>query len=499
MNILNKISIKQILLISLFVFSGIYVFSLFFATVNGDEAALAEQSWWLNKIGYVKSTLMDGMGIGWEDRQYHHHKFFVLTGAFIYKFLGSSLYIFRAVSYIFFLLTAFLIHSYIKKQEAAYSKNATMICILILLINATMLEFGMISRPETMVMALGFISFYLLNRGIAENKNIFFYPAATFAGLSGFTHLNGLSFIFAGFVLLLMNKKYLHAIGFGFIGTLFALLYFYDLTTAAELQSFWVQFTADPNLEKTDFKLYTPLVKIANEQMRFFWNQNMAAFSISLLVSLVLFWKSLRQKQFNLLVYFIALVIGLASVSHGKTIKYGLLYFPYIALIITFAISNMAEITSIKKRILLGAFSLFLLVNTFSIIKYLSTFKDSIGRVEMISNYLPQKNVNVMACEYFYFYGWNNYRIHSYLAFELKFDKYEKRPATASDFYTFAEARNNHYVILDQYVNTQAILKLIDFKSIKEGQSYYNYSVIKRGADFAVLELNTKRTGLKNE
>jgi len=493
---LNKNTFKQFLIILLILFSGVYLYSLFFATTNADEAALAEQSWWLNKVGFVKSTLWDGMGIGWEIRQYHHHKLFVLAGAFIYKFLGSSLYLFRLLSYVFFLLTAYLIHKYIKNQGNIYNKNATVICLLILLINVTMLEFGMISRPETMVMTLGFISFYMLNQGIRENNKKLFYLAAVVAGLSGFTHLNGLSFIFAGFVLLIMHKQYLHAIGFGFVGTLFALLYFYDLTAAGELHNFWVQFKADPNLEKTDFQIFTPLIKIMNEQMRFFWNPNMASFSLLLLISIVFFYKSIRQKQFKLFVYFIALVVGLASVSHGKTIKYGLLYFPYIALLITYALGNLKDIPVLKQRILIGTLSVFVAINTFSIVKYVGSYIDSIGRVEMISTYMPKKNTNIMANEGFYFYGWDNYRIHSQFAFEWKYLKYLKRTATVKDFYEFAEARKNHYIVLDQYAHNEALLELLNFKSMKEGQSFYNYSVIKRGTDFAVLELNNNRSDI---
>lgn len=492
---LNKIPIRKTLIFLLIAFSGIYIYSLFFATVNADEASLAEQSYWLNKVGYVKSTLLDGMGIGWEIRQYHHHKFFVLTGSLIYKFLGSSLYLFRAVSYIFFVLCAFLINKHINKQGNTYTKNAALFCILILLINRTLLEFGMIFRPETMVMTLGFVSFYFLSRGIDENRYKYFYLAAVFAGLSAFTHLNGLSFIFAGFVLLIINKKYLHAIGFGFTGMAFALLYFYDLTTASELRAFWIQFTADPNLSKTDFKFYTPLFKIAEEHLRFFWNPRIATFTLLLITSIAVSWRSIRKNQFNLFIYFIALVIGLASVSHGKTLKYGLIYFPFIALLITFAFSNFAMLSTLKRRILLGVLSVFVLVNTFSILQYCIGYTDSIGRVEMISRYLPHKHVNVMACEYFYFYGEKEYNIHSHFAFELYYDKYAKHPATVNDFYQFAETRNNQYIVIDQHINNTALLQLIGFDKMKEGQTFGNYSVIKRGEDFAVLELDKKPLG----
>lgn len=487
---------NHILILLFIVFSGIYLYSLFFATINADEAALAEQSWWKDKVGYVRSTLWDGMGIDWETRQYHHHKLFVLVGSFIYKYIGSSLYLFRALSYVCFLISIYFIFRYIKSQGDLYSKNATVICLLLLMINITMLEFGMISRPETMVMTMGFISFYILNKGLSENRNRLIYLSAVIAGLSGFTHLNGLSFIFAGFVLILINRKYLHALGFGFTGTLFALLYFYDLTTVGELHNFWLQFQSDPNLAKSDFQIQTPLIKIISEQMRFFWNPSIASFSLLLIASVLLFFKSIRQKQYNLLVYFVALIIGLASVSHGKTIKYGLLYFPYIALLITFALSNFKLIQKFKQWILAGFAALFVFINTFSIIQYMGSYVDMNGRMKMISRFMPRKNTDIMAAEGFYFYAWGMYRIHTQAAFEWKYSKFLKQQPTVKDFYDFAETRNNHYIVLDKYANNEELLDLLDFNSMKQGQTYFNYTVIQRGSDFAVLELNNNKSAI---
>ncbi len=493
----SEISVRKTLVILLIVVSGIYIFSLFRATVNGDEAALAEQSYYLNKVGFVKSPIMDGMGIGWENRQYHYHKLFVATGAAVFNFFGLSLYLLRTINYLFFILASVLIGLYIKNQGLVFGKNATLICILILLFNFTLLQAGMIYRPETMVMTLGFVSFYFLSRGLDQNKQIFFYLAAIFAGLSAFSHLNGLSFIFAGFVLLAIKRKYLHAVGFGFTSTIFGMLYFYDLNTIAELKMFWEQFTADPNLSKDDFRFFTPLFKIINEHLRFFWNLNIATFSILMLTSVITFFKSIKQKQFNLFVYFLALIIGLASVSHGKTLKYGLLYFPYIALIITFALSHLEELNSTKKKILIGILAIFLLVNSFSTIKNCITYRDSIGRTKMICSFLPQNNVNIQATECYYFNASKFFNIHSFLAFELYYEKYLKTKPTAVDFYDFAESHNNKYLILDKYTNVKATLTLLDFDKMQLGQSFCNYSVIKKGDDFAILELNSDDIKLK--
>jgi len=485
----GNIPVKKISIILLALLTVIYIYSLFTATVNGDEAALAEQAYWYSKVGFVKSTMLDGMGIGWENRQYHYHKLFILSGSLIYKVFGLSLYSFRLINYLFLGLLAFLIHTYIKKQRDGFEKYSAIICIIILLINNTLLEFGTIYRPETMVMTLGFGSFFFLSSGLNQNKIVYYYLAASLAGLSAFTHLNGLSFIFAGFILLVVNRKYAHSIGFGLVSVLFAALYFFDLTTSIELKNFWAQFTADPNLSSADFKLATPIFKIIDEQLRFFWNAEMITFSLFMIISIVLFFKLLKKSQFHLIIYFFALVIGLASVSHGKTLKYGLIYFPFMALIITFAIAHFKNLSPLKKKAFVLFAVAFLLVNSYSMIKNVMTYRNSIQRTEMISSFLPKKNVNILTSEYFFFNAIREYNIHIHLAFELKYEKYVKRQATVNEFYEFAESRNNQYIIFDSYTNNTALLELVEYDKMKEGQTFFHYSVIKRESDFAILEL----------
>ena len=101
-------------------------------------------------------------------------------------------------------------------------------------------------------------------------------------------------------------------------------------------------------------------------------------------------------------------------------------------------------------------------------------------------------NSSFVNCEIF-FKGYNNYNIHTTLAFFLKYDKYIKRKATLKDFYEFAEERNNKYIIIDKFRGNKDLLDLIEYDKLVKGKLVYNYKVINKGDDFAILELNNNQ------
>ena len=92
----------------------LFLFGLYFRTIHYDEPILAEQVLSFQKNGFVQAELFDGMGEGWEIRQYHFHKFFILLGAFVSNIFGFDIYVLRLISFAFFIGLVFLLFRYLK-------------------------------------------------------------------------------------------------------------------------------------------------------------------------------------------------------------------------------------------------------------------------------------------------------------------------------------------------------------------------------------------------
>lgn len=84
-------------------------------------------------------------------------------------------------------------------------------------------------------MFLGFISFYFIN---SKNK-INIAIAGIFAGLSAVTHLNGLIFMGAGGILLLVNRRIFDAIIFSIFASFSFGFYFLDIASIDLLEKWY--------------------------------------------------------------------------------------------------------------------------------------------------------------------------------------------------------------------------------------------------------------------
>ena len=188
----------QLIIFALFIIAAVsFLFGLYFRTIHGDEPILAEQVLSFQKLGFVKAELFDGMGKGWELRQYHFHKFFILLGVLVTKIFGFNIWVLRLVSLFSFIGLIFLFFKYLKTIKAE-SKHLFVIAMIVLLANFTVFEYAFLFRPEIMIATLGFLSFLLLHQFIQSEKIWLLIGSGAVAGFCAFTHLNGLSFILTG-------------------------------------------------------------------------------------------------------------------------------------------------------------------------------------------------------------------------------------------------------------------------------------------------------------
>ena len=483
-----KINIKSILSIVLFLLVALYIYDFASRTINGDESILAEHAKKFATEGHVSSPMFTGMEQGWETLQLHYHKLFILTGALVYKLFGTSIYAFRSISLVYFILMIYVFYIILKRDENIYIKFG--IILILLLANYTFFIHGLIYRPETSLAFYCLLSFYLLSRGMRINS---VYPvifSGISAGLGVLTHLNGLSILFAGSVLLFWKKKYKFLFIFIATGVLISFLYFFDINTKQKLFQFLQQFKLDPNLRESDFSMFGPFLKIIEEHKRFFWNPSMAIFTVSIITVLFLSAKHLWKNNKSIIIFTIFLIIGLAGISHGKTIKYALIYIPFLTIILTYGLIYIYNHGNRTKRIVIfSVLSLYLIVNIYNCIDDSLHFINSVRRSEMLTSKLKENNSNIFSPAYLYFNQDSNFNIRIPLAYIMRNEVYKKGECNPTDFYNYNKINNNKYIILDKLCIQGSIEKASGYDTLKMNELIYSYKVIDIGPDYKILKL----------
>ncbi len=428
---------------------------------NEDEAVIAGHTFFFNKLGYVKSDLYGGYGYDWEIRQYFYHKFFVLAGSFFSSIFGFNIYIFKSVSILFALLLFFYIYLYIRDFYPGFNtKNFFIISSILLLWNNIFFNQSFMYRPEIMVATLGFISFYYIKKGGHTDKYLYYILSGCFAGMSAFTHLNGLIFCVAGGIFLLLKKKIKQDFVFSISAIALCLLYFFDIHSIEELNKLHLQITTDPNVIDHE----NPLAFLLKEQMRFFWSIKEISFSLLFFVPLIFSFKRLKNTSLDLLIYLVLLVISLGMLAHGKTTKYALNYYPFMVLVITNIILNIRDYNKgLRYGVVILSLFYFIVQGVYNI-KLFEEKIDIYRRTEYISSLMPEKNVKVSAPSVFVFNEIFNYTIRGVIAFDHHYSAFkptEKR--TIDKYFQFAKEHGDKYIIVDKLLNTRKFI--FDFES----------------------------------
>lgn len=477
----------KIFIITVFVLLTVFnVYNFFARTVNGDEAILAEQAKELVINGYVRSPMFAGMGEGWENSQLHYHKLFIWIGAVIYKLFDTSLYSMRFISLLSFLLLNFITYKILKNETESSFKF--LIFYILFLSNYVVFSHGLIYRPEMLVSWLGLSSFYFIKQAQNDNSLKLVLFSSLFAGFAALSHLNGLSIIFANVFFLLWHKKLKYAILSGATSCMIFLFYFIDINTKAKLIQFKTQFFSDPNFEEGTLTIFSPFIKILNEQMRFFHDIYAISFSILFFFTLIFSFKYLKSFYKSILIYFLLLVIGLAAISHGTTIKYAILYYPFMSLIIVYGLFNSIKKNTRFLKLHVALIGLYLTINIAYSINNVVNFKNGIKRSESISKNMPITQSCILAPEYFYFNQEKNYKIRIPLAYTIRNNDYKRGQWTSIDFYNYNHNLNNYYILLDSCFTNRQILECSNYYSLRKEDTIFNYKVIYVHKDYKLLE-----------
>jgi len=397
---MNKKQLQYFLWITV----SLFIYSLIKRIPDVDDAWVGELAYFQAKLGFARSELMRGLTM-LEIRHICHHKFLTIQGGWFVNLFGWSLYSLKSVSlfYLFIFVTSFIYYA----KSKSLSNDFIILFFSLFLANALVFEFSFIYRPEIPVMTLGFLSFIFLERSLEQlnQKTICIILSGLFAGLSVATHLNGLVFPVAGFIILMTQKKYWPAFLFGIFTLPTIAIYFYDFHSLADFKFWSYQMNNIPSLEGVSNRPLAMkiLYNLLSEHMRFFHSP--IEQSLTLLMLFVFALSSNFLKKYKLLLrYSFILVITIALFSIHKTSKYSIIYFPYLMLLVAYGIhfiyDNRNKIRIFKKhvghKLAAGICTVLLLfyfsANSFFNIRLCLTKFSPKQNSDLAARYIPEKN-----------------------------------------------------------------------------------------------------------
>jgi hypothetical protein len=488
-----SIIIKVILLISIIIFA----YSLINRQPDIDDAWLGEHAYWQAKLGYVKSELMHGITLQ-EERLISHHKLLTLQGALFINFFGFSLLTLKSLSLIYFCI--FLLIFYLYSYTIEFSSTEFLLSVLLIVSNSLIFRYSFVFRPEIPVMTMGFISYYFINKVLNDSKHSVLFAALS--GLcSGFcvsTHLNGIIFIVAGFLLLLWNRKYLHWLVFGLSTIPSALIYFYDFTSKYNFKFWLYQIINSPSIDRI-YNLplgISNLFELLNEHMRFFHSPIEISFTVLLLVVLILMHKHLKQKK-NLIRYTMLLLISLALFSVNKTTKYIILYLPYLIILITLSVKYLFDKSLLQTIIIrkfthkkaiplvVGLLTIYLVVNMYYNVQLSIDKFDTTSNQNIVKTYFKENtdSCRIIAPMTFVFDEINNYKL---ITAELCYTEMQKsnKSIFKCGFLKLAEVNKIDYIILSPY-----FIQKLGMDCLSDIDCYRNdFEVLLRRKDLLILK-----------
>ncbi len=361
-------SYRKYLSISVAVFLFILLATLPGHVIHIDDSWFAEQAYWLVKDGVVRSELFSGL-LGYEIHQLAYHKLHIWQDALFIKLFGFSAYSVKVIPLIY--LTAFfaLAFFYFKRYFPEKQREAFLFLLAFLLVNALIVEHAFVNRPEIIVMFFGFASFFMLRRAIASQSLLWISGSGILAGLAALTHLNGASFIGAGFLFLLFRKNYRLALVFMPAAVFSFAFYFIDILPGGHFSEFLFQFRNDPALASSDFSIWDKLLKLFEEHKRFFRHPKEITFS---LLFLFVFW--IKRKAISadpelrtVFLYLLCLFVVMGIISPGQKDYYLIYEMPYIAIIMGVTLADLGtgqcSIKIKQQRWLFGLMFLYVAVN----------------------------------------------------------------------------------------------------------------------------------------
>ncbi|MGZ3775768.1 MAG: hypothetical protein ACXVCN_18780 [Bdellovibrio sp.] len=447
---------------ALFVISlAIFVWSLWHRTYHIDDVWLAEFSYWLDRVGYVKSEAIRGF-LNSEIRHYVYHKIFAIEGAWIIHFFGLQPYALKSLSLIYTALSLPLLAVIYKK----YSSNGKYLFLLfaIFLSFYHTVNLGFTFRPELNLVFLFLLSFIFFDKYLDSSRRIFMVIAALIGGLAIATHLNGTILVGASVLFLWLQRRWLAGFFYGVIASWGLFFYFfYDVRSLAELHQSVLQLTNHRDVTSGKYGLEL-FIRLIEEQGRYLHSPPEIIYTLMLVLLLASTRKYLAEQQKRVLFFAGLLFLFTAEVTHGINTNYLMCSFPFFILLSVLAFEKL--LAEGRKKIAWTAVLIFFIGSWAFNISQFKRRELMAPEYAKVAEFIP-KEVQVLAPEFLMFQGLGKFHIQTYSTY---IDKVAEGKINKTPEQLFAEALkfDIEFVVLDKYN--------MDFFNVK-ASSYGPYSL----------------------
>lgn len=321
--------------VGLVVFAVGFPFAFANHKIDIDECWLGEQAYAFAAHGEVRSNLFRDLA-PLQGEIVMYHTLLIWLGAGMSKIAGWGLYSLRSVSLIAGLILLGLLFV---RRSPPLPKHVPVVAAVILVFCPLFQKHMIIYRPELLVIALGFASFVLLERGIASERWGLVIAAGACAGLSGQAHAAGLAFAAAGFVVLVIQMRWRDAVLFTVSAVVMFMPYVYGYFTDRAL---FMRQAFENKLLQVNLSMpwWQPLQNLAEEHKRWFRKPESIGICVLFLLSLTQVRRADWKRRRVFWQFLIVLALVLAILPLPKTTRYVLPLVPFFAVAIASAWLN---------------------------------------------------------------------------------------------------------------------------------------------------------------
>lgn len=439
-----------LLRVGFFLLLGLLLLSCYQRTEHFDDAWFAEQSYWLVRDGWVRSELFRGLN-GWEDRIYVFHKLYIYTSALVMSLIGFSLPASKLLTTLCASTAGYLIWRY----NRCSSTQEQWLALLLYAGCGIVIQYFAVNRPEVMCMLLGFSSYYVLGQQTSPRGR----PALAglLAGMAALTHLNGLIYMAAGLLWLLIREGRRPAGWFAFVSGLTLSLYAADALLDSRINLMIEQFVHDPATQ-ANFSLADKWRIMLDYHQLFFHSYSEVPLSILVILCLLFGGKSARLHNPAVL-YLLLLVVSFWLLTKSNFDFYYILFVPWLALVAAKILTDgrtdrpvwqrRAGIAVVIAYYGLALFTVEQVLVENRTVPYMPHYN------AMLAQHMPRKHTTIIAPIGFFFDQMETYHIHGLSYYSARYGH-----VSLAEFFQLADQQKAAYVVSDGYENASYVIPL---------------------------------------
>lgn len=365
---------------------------------TGDDAWFAEQSYWLQKEGVIRSEFFRGI-LGWEKQLLVSHKLFLAFGAGLIKLFGFGLPTVQFVGLISFCAILAELMLYIHHQRKLNQMYYLLMILILVFSNRVLIRLSFENRPELMLAALGFGSFLCINS--EKNKLVKSALAGWLAALAILAHLNGVIYLMAGAGTYLFTRRYRECALFLVVGGVVASMYFIDIVQARDgFNTWYYQFRNDPATQNA-FGLSAKLIVMLTFPRLFFESPEQAALS---LLFLFVLWQQrslISQLPVKLKTYSLLVLIAFWLVTKNGSGTYMPLFMPFM-LAILYELYQLRPFTNWGLKLVLALYFIIGIYGTIELIHKNLTLGSFPTAYKNLRGHIPKHTVGLVPLTFFF-------------------------------------------------------------------------------------------------